>query len=333
MSVKTPLLVSPCGLNEVDHKVFRVAINLLAGEGIACRLLPVNDCNGHVLVVDTSFANSDAILNKARKGQVRLLLSNDRVAGKNLVSIEKPVRVAAVMDLLTTLSRHLQTQIQASGVPAPGQQVVSAPAENLSGIENTLFHILYHAKRNPQRLRIINDGLPDLLVNSFNGTVATSADHGTLESILRIPYNRCEVNEVSETTLARLSKGLELMALDGVLWQAGILCSRGQLLTGHKTDVPIRLKIWPNFTRHGFRPKYFRIAAILARQAVSLDELRRLTGVAAEDIADFYNAAYAVGLIERRKTARPRHDVYEPQAINQERKSLIQRLATRLGFG
>ena len=95
----------------------------------------------------------------------------------------------------------------------------------------------------------------------------------------------------------------------------------------------MKLKAWPNFTRQGFKPEHFKIAAIMARQSTSLESLCETLNLAEENVIGFINGCYVVDLLEIGKAS----DLTEtPASI--ERKSmhtysgLFKRIAARLGF-
>ncbi|HHH48777.1 MAG TPA: hypothetical protein ENK51_07820 [Gammaproteobacteria bacterium] len=123
---------------------------------------------------------------------------------------------------------------------------------------------------------------------------------------------------------------MNISTLDSLLWQAGVEHSGGHLLDGHDMAQPVRLKAWPNFTRNGFRQSHFKLAAIMARQPISLKELRKEAGVARDEVVSFYNAAYAVGLIDRSVGAADAGQLNSKPRTR--RKGLLGMLARKLGF-
>ena len=90
------------------------------------------------------------------------------------------------------------------------------------------------------------------------------------------------------------------------------------------------MRAWPNFTRNDFRAQHLKLAAVLARQATRLDQLSAMTQVPLYDIANFYNAAYAVDLIDTNIHQTPQN---QPQkTVTTQMKSLFNRIAQRLSF-
>ncbi len=123
--------------------------------------------------------------------------------------------------------------------------------------------------------------------------------------------------------------GSAINGLENLLWEAGLACDDG-LPEGIESDSRIQLKAWPNFTRHGFHPEHFKIAALLAQRAASHDELLQQPGISAAGICSFIQACHAVGLIVEASHA--------PTAVRQrssrtpERKGILNRIAQRLGI-
>lgn len=99
---------------------------------------------------------------------------------------------------------------------------------------------------------------------------------------------------------------LSARPLPELLWYAALCASRGQLLQGCRSDDPVRLKRWPDFSVLPHRESFMALAGFMAEESADLMTVAEATGVAPEEVFDFYNACSMLGLIER-------GNVFEPQ--------------------
>ncbi len=352
-----PLRISPIALDPTNRKVLKVAVDLINDDGIASLLLPDNSPHGHLLVIDADNDIGRQVLEESRDGQVKLVLSEKRLEGKNLIWQEPPVRVTDMQELLTRICLRMKATFatqKAMDTPADNHKSAAVPASTESGkTESTqttavpsantatpediqepatpsksLFHILLCARQQKACYQIRFD-TTWLLIGGHNGTVA-SKNEADAKTIMMAPFKKLYIEQIDIVAFAKNAQEMNISTLDRLLWQAGVDFSDGRLLEGHDMAQPVRLKAWPNFTRNGFRQSHFKLAAIMARQPISLKELRKEAGVARDEVVSFYNAAYAVGLIDRTATASdPGLQNGKPRT---RRKSLLGMLARKLGF-
>ncbi len=356
-----PLRISPIALDPTNRKVLKVAVDLINDDGIASLLLPDNSPHGHLLVIDADNNIGRQILEESRDGQVKLVLSEKRLEGKNLIWQEPPVRVTDMQELLTRICLRMKATFatqKAMNTPADNNESAAVPmstetgktedpqtteaatttsSANTAPPEDTqesatpsksLFHILLSARRQKACYQVRFDTIW-LLIGGHNGSVA-SKNEADAKSIMMAPFKKLYIEQVDIVAFAKNAQEMNISTLDSLLWQAGVDFSDGRLLEGHDMARPVRLKAWPNFTRNGFRQSHFKLAAIMARQPISLKELRKEAGVARDEVVSFYNAAYAVGLIDRTATASdPGLQNGKPRT---RRKSLLGMLARKLGF-
>ena len=356
-----PLRISPIALDPTNRKVLEVAVNLINDDGIASLLLPDNSPHGHLLVIDADNDIGRQVLEESRDGQVKLVLSEKRQEGKNLIWQEPPVRVTDMQELLTRICLRMKATFatqEAISEPSDNSKSAAAPTSTENGetestqateaatatppastaaIEETqepavpsksLFHILLSARQQKACYQIRFDNTW-LLIGGHNGTVA-SKDEADARIIMTAPFKKLYIEQIDIVAFAKNAQEMNIATLDSLLWQAGVDYSDGRLLEGHDMAQPVRLKAWPNFTRNGFRQSHFKLAAIMARQPISLKELRKEAGVARNEVVSFYNAAYAVGLIDRTATASD--SGLQNGKPRTRRKGLLSMLARKLGF-
>ena len=294
MSCSSPVLISPLALSKVDYKVLQVAVNLLTEEGLPCNLLEYNNLGGHLAVIDTDTIAGKKMISQGREGQVQLVISSKPSISKGCTGLAKPVRVNALKDLLAKICSQLNQEITTS----KNAIVKGNPPSTQDDANDSIFNSLYQAKQNDLCLCITWAQGHCIYVNGKTNSVASDLSSKAMDGLFSAAIESIEVKNISLDVYESASSNLNIMALDGVLWQAAVLCSRGRLLSGHTLDKPVKLKAWPNFTRQSFNPHFLRLAAVLARQAITLSQLKTETNIPLKDIVNFYNAVYAVGLIE-----------------------------------
>ena len=124
-----------------------------------------------------------------------------------------------------------------------------------------------------------------------------------------------------------------MTALPGFLWELAVKASESILPADLNSDTKISLKAWPNFTRHGFKPEHLKIAALLAKVPVSINEIAEKTALDQQLVQQFVNGCYAVGLLSlNTQTARETQSKPGGKQVSQEKKTLFKRLAYKLGF-
>jgi len=188
------------------------------------------------------------------------------------------------------------------------------------------FSLIYRAKREKKCLRVKSSDGPTIFVNGANKTIWQKNDtHIDIEEILASAAEKLVVNTIHEITAE--PEG-QIVALDNLLWKAAIICSNGKILDGHVMDQPITLKAWPNFTRQSFDPMHLKMSALLAKESMSLNQLSSLCQIPIEQVINFYNAAFAVDLIERRN--KPREDSELKRKSTPVLKDMLSRLAKKL---
>jgi len=335
--VPKPLRISPIALDTTNRKVLKVAVGLINDDGIASLLLPDDSPHGHLLVIDADTELGQQVLEESRDGQVKLVLSEKRRQGTNVIWQEPPVRVTDMQELLTRIclrmkatfateeAMHEAADTAESAQPAPTntqspettsdqavETAASTPAEPAetedtkepAAPSKNLFHILLNARQQKTCYQIrFNDTW--LLVGGHNGTVASKHEPDA-KTVMSAPFKKLYIEQIDIVAFAKNAQEMNISTLDSLLWQAGVDHSDGRLQS------------------------HFKLAAIMARQPISLKELRKEAGVARDEVVSFYNAAYAVGLIDRNVNA---SDADQPNSKPRtRRKGLLGMLARKLGF-
>ncbi len=324
--------ISPLGLSDIQNQVLKVAINLLARDGIEYRLLNSDNPAGQLLVVDNDTDSGRYVLTHARTAQVKIAFSSERQSGKNLVTLKKPIRVSALKELLGAIHRKLnKTDTRLPSAPTQEPSSIGELKAESQAIEQepNLLDALLEAKQHHQSLRIQHENFGDIFMNTFDQTYAGSNKVVYIDQLAAIPFSEMQIKKINAHTYNHSVKQLEIHALNGLLWRIGIHCSGGILIGGHGVDRIIRLKAWPNFTRNSFNPKHLKIAAMMAKQPTTLMQLKDAVDLPLADIVNFYNASLMIDLIDESPIEVSEKSHIEKTEVN---RGLLRKLAERLGF-
>lgn len=340
-------------------------VQKLKSEHIPVALLNKPSMDTHILVADSVSGDYTQLLQTAKTIPVRVFFSNTVVQAKNTITVNKPPQAAQLYEIMKKLLAKLSAmKIQEkrpiqpasssvaaeSPTPSPVVPVVSEETQQEEALaaalqasheteaetkpkpavpvlqKNTdhLFALILKAKRDKLNLQVnVNNG-PTLFINGASKTIWHDGDSVDLDTLLQSAPETMSVavlDNVDDPTG-------QIFALDNLLWKAAILCSEGEILEGHVMDQPITLRAWPNFTRQSFDPTHLKISALLAKESMSLNQLSSLCQVPIEHVINFYNAAFAVDLIERRN--RPREDSEKKRKSTPVLKDMLSRLAKKL---
>jgi hypothetical protein len=122
-------------------------------------------------------------------------------------------------------------------------------------------------------------------------------------SLTHLRAANCTVSEL--TSLPSTMEGMRRLRFDVFLWEVALYTSRGHLPAGTPLDAPVKLKLWPNFTRLRESPNAMSVAALWTSKAFSLKEICATLGVPQCHVFAFYCAADAAGLIDTTIPAPP----------------------------
>ncbi len=322
------LHISAVNLQEVEQKVLDVAVTIICDEKGEGYLIVDDNPASEILVLNADSAEGSQILNNASENQVKIVFSSSTQSGKNLITMPTPVRVIALKNVLIKICEQLYAYIISKKGHLRPVKKVTPPLSTLK-TEN-IFQQLLQTKLSNKCCLITSEGLPDIYIDGINNLFVTEKNTNDIEKYLGVNFNTIKIKEISPEQINERSNNMPVAALNGVLWRCALACSNGKLLAGHSENTPVKLTSWPNFSRQGFKPDYFKLAAIMAKQYISLAELNKQTQIPFEEIADFYNAAFAVDIIQ---TITNKPDTAKPAVIkNSPHKSILKKLAQRLGI-
>lgn len=334
-----PILISSLGLAERDQRALKLVIEFVVDRNVACRYIGDGKFGGHIVVVDLDSDEGHEGVNKLRPGQVKILFSKKRIVGKNIVTLITPIRFDVLKNIVIKICTQIQSQLSArSQKRIETERIIEELSNEKEAPLNdgpNIFNVLFDAKKTKSCLRVTVESMPVILVNGADGTLATDAGIEKLQQILSLNSNKIDAKMVSPIDVPSTPTGIvSISPLDNALWLAGLSWRSGELLDDFSVDDVVKLKAWPNFTRNNFTPNHLKLSAALSAQAMSLRNLNAITQVPLNDIIRFFNACYAIDLVDMDvSSSETENIVIEKKKINNKRRSLLFRLANRLGFG
>ena len=95
-----PVTITSTGLGDEIRKLLAEAAQSINSKGIACRYSDNNVENAHIVALDADSPEGKVTLQQLRSNQVKFVICQERMVGKNIVSVAKPVDGAIMSDLL-----------------------------------------------------------------------------------------------------------------------------------------------------------------------------------------------------------------------------------------
>jgi len=333
MEQQTALLISPHGLTSDEQTVLTQVLEALESDGVQFELQTDSVQQAHLIVLDDDTDSGRNALLRARAGQVKLVFSNHNRHGKNLISIQKPINLASLQALLLQIVQKMYSQLQElrsdTGVAEAAAEYTSSTIQS----NNNLFCTLLEAKEKQELLRIEIPDQPIIYINGNSKSFATRIEQSEINNIFEYDFSRIAITSIEEQEFNANTNDMLISALYRLLWVSGIYGSSGKLITGHDPERPVKLRAWPNFTRNDFLPQHLKIAAVLARQPISITKLVETVGIKREDVVNFYNAAYAVDLIEFCDDSSAAAATTPTPNNNNKQRGILAKLAADLKIG
>lgn len=319
--------ISAPSLGEQERTLLVTAVKLLMQDGRRFRVMADLTANAHLLVIDEDSSKGRHILQNSNPRQVKLLFSSRPTNRKNVISLKKPVDIPTLKSLLEKLSNKFLAQLQKK--QAEQEQVTAVKEDGVSN-SRSMFDVLLEAREQKTVVRISSPACPDIYVDGLNQSLVSSASSQDISQIVKTSLDQLKIEALPGSGFAVHNSAMNVSTLHNILWMAGIECSFGKLLQGHDLTTPVKLKAWPNFTRYSFKPEHLKLAAAIAKQSMDLTSLSKVSGVAIEDVINFYNAAYAVDLIE--VGGATNQEAPPQRKVAASHRSLLDKIADRLSI-
>ena len=189
--------------------------------------------------------------------------------------------------------------------PGDPRQVVQAQFDPSAYLSGRLLETVHRARQANRAARLeLEHGT--ITVMPSTGQAMIDLQGVQLRSLAGIPL-------AEKKTKVRLLPDLEASGtateerweLEALLWNLALLAARGRVPMGTDLDAEFRLTRWPNLTRLALFPHAVRIAALLAREPLSLVAAAQVLRIPQRFVFAFYTAADAIDLMEHARHASP----------------------------
>lgn len=317
MSQTSDLQITVCGvgISDTEKVILRVASGILKEQRKIEILQVAEPQNVTLALIDMDSDTGREYYEeyaKKNKQQYSLLLCQEALdaRGARDIVLTKPLRVQVLVEVvdevkkleITATNKKDKASFSMSQLPANAvtAEAITAAAENEPAANApSLFLTLLDAQIKQQAVQIFYSGRRTLFINPCRSILASASPPQVIMGLTREQDSiRIQSVPISQEDFELLAKGHIVTPLNDVLWNSAIFGSRGRLIKELSNKIPVRLKAWPNLTRVDFHPAHMQIAAILGKQALSLDELQQKTQFPIADLAAFLNAAWAVRLLD-----------------------------------
>ncbi len=105
-----PLIISSVGLSKRDQRALELAIEFAQELDAPCRYAGVDSTLGHLVVVDVDSDAGRSALSRLKEDQLKLLLASERITGKNIVSLIKPVKFQLLKPLIIKMAEEFRNK-------------------------------------------------------------------------------------------------------------------------------------------------------------------------------------------------------------------------------
>lgn len=302
MSSTSTLSVLEAGHRELT--VMRSLLNL-AGTGGGGLWQVSEEPGGAVTIVDVDTETGESLWRSLREaGHSPIALTRRREFAAEHV-LHKPLRSREFLDLLQRIGSGGDTQ--------PDEPVFSAPpAEDETlwqGIEQgddpEYATLAEHLRRQTWSSPVVIEaaGWPRLVIDPGSGSWFYDGSISDMTPrLLARPLAGSAGRQVSSADLVDEADNLLRRPLSELKWFAGLAQSRGKLHPDLLGNTEFMLTQAPGEAmRH---ERFARLARILIRSPLGIDELHRQSGETAENIATFLNACYTTGRLLVNRSAK-----------------------------
>ena len=105
-----PLVISSVGLSEKDRKALALAIEFAEAHNAPCRYAGDDSHLGHLVVIDIDSEAGREVLPRLNAEQIKLLFTGERITGKNVVSLVKPVKFQVLKPVIIKIAEDFQAR-------------------------------------------------------------------------------------------------------------------------------------------------------------------------------------------------------------------------------
>ncbi len=303
MSNASTLSVLEAGHRELT--VMRSLLNL-AGPGDGARWQISDRPGGAVTIIDVDSAAGEACWRDLREaGYSPIALTRRREFAAELV-LHKPLRSREFLDLLQRLAEggaYAQTDEPESTVVT--EEAATEWQSIEQGDDPDFATLAEHLRRQTWSSPVVIEakGWPRLVIDPGSGSWFYDGSISDMTPrLLARPLAASAGRQVSSADLVDEADDLLRRPLSELKWFAGLAQSRGKLHPDLLGNTEFMLTQAPGEAMK--HERFARLARILIRSPLGIDELHGQSGESAEDIATFLNACYTTGRLLVNRSAK-----------------------------
>lgn len=305
------MTVSTYAFNQDDDRYFSFLLKLSA----AClssewRKTAVED--SQIVIVDIDQAQGREFWQN-NSAKHLIAYSHWQPKDKDMFFIAKPLQEwKPVVEILNTIVERLSD----GGITGTADEVpAQAALQNQQQHINPKHHFLgllqkaLHEKRTccfsaPNHTPIYVLGKAALCFTQALDIHNPEAGEGLLcaSSLDQVEYRELDIGsfwfEVRE-------QGLTSYRSDVLLWLSALAITQGRYPENTGNNQLLSLKAWPNFTLLPYRPSYMCIAAFMAHNRASVEQIAEKTSKPIADVLNFVHGCHALGLLNTAAVSEP----------------------------
>lgn len=289
MPATAPLRLAAQGLGRDDLSVLD-AILRVVGERTARRWTRVDGDDGDLLLTTRDAQPAGAA------GLTALLLREDEAAAEpDQLSLQAPLRVMAVLDLLNAAHDRLR-RAESNAAQVATVQPISREQDRIEcddgrSLAAALARLVGRRPDLTLRIRIVGYGTLYLCLKSRIHHADFPADR-LADALGEHRFVMTMIPAGSAELVVRMDSA---RPADEVLWQIGMTSTSE---TPHTADAAFRLVRWPDFARLPHRADDLRLCAAMSRAHQRVDALMALGGSRRGDVDHLLHACALCGLLD-----------------------------------
>ncbi len=101
-----PFVISSVGLSKRDQRALVLAIEFAQERNLRCRYAGADNILGHLVVVDIDTEEGRTALPRLKDDQLKLLFTTERIVGRNIVSLIKPIKFQVLKPLIAKMAEE-----------------------------------------------------------------------------------------------------------------------------------------------------------------------------------------------------------------------------------
>lgn len=218
-----------------------------------------------------------------------LLREDEGDAAPDTLSVQSPLRVMAVLDLLNAAHDRLR-RLPPMGAAITREQP-ALEADDGKSLATVLARLVQRRQDQSFRVRIVGQGTLYLCMKSrvYHG------DFPRERLVDALNEHRFVITLIPATSAELVVRLDSAWPVDEALWQIGLMAVNDGPQDMH---AAYRLRRWPDFARLPHRPEYLKVCAALTRSPRTLADLVASSGLGEHDVRHLLHACRLCGYLD-----------------------------------